>query len=100
MDPRYDIKLLDDDAVILNNDLVWDISDPQHIQDTINAWPGWWIENFSDGVGVRSYLNSSGQKQILARSVTLQLQSDLYTVENPQIDFDSNGVLNLQPNAS
>lgn len=100
MSPRSDIQLLNNDLVFQNNDLVWDISDDQHIEDTINASPGWWKENFSDGVGIRSYLNSSGQEQILARVIKIQLQSDLYTVNSPTIQFDATGRLIIQPNAS
>ena len=101
MNPRYDI-LLDDNNIleIVDNDVVWEISDEQHIEDTINASPGWWMENFSDGVGIRSYLNSSGQDQILARQIKIQLESDLYTVSDSQVSFDSSGRLVIQPNAS
>jgi len=101
MDPRYDIKLDNNgDLLIKDNDLVWDISDTQHIEDTINASPGWWMENFSDGVGIRDYLNSSGQEQVLARQIKIQLESDLYTVSVPVVKFDSSGKLTVQPNAT
>jgi len=101
MDPRYDIQYGDaDDLLVVDNDLVYDVSDEQHIEDTINASPGWWKENFSDGVSIRSYLNSDGQAQILARSISVQLQSDLYTVNNPIVQFGADGKLSIQPNAS
>jgi len=101
VDPRYDI-LFDDfgDAIIENSDLAYGVSDQQHIQDTINAYPGWWKENFSDGVGIRDYVNSSGQSQILSRIIGIQLKSDLYTVDSPKVFFDSSGKLIIQPNAS
>lgn len=99
MNPRYDIQLgSSGNLLIENNDVVWDVSDEQHIQDTINASPGWWMENFSDGVGIRSFLNSSGQSQILARQIKIQLQSDLYEVNNPIVSF-VNSKLVIQPNA-
>ena len=99
--PRYDIQA-DDNGVleVVNNDLVWDQSDEQHIEDTINASPGWWKENFADGVGIRSYLNSDGQQQVLARAIKIQLQGDLYTVTNPVVQFGANGKLVIQPNAN
>jgi hypothetical protein len=100
MDARYDIKMGDNgDLLIANNDFVYDISDEQHQEDTINASPGWWKENFADGVGIRSYLNSDGQQQVLARSIKIQLESDLYTVTNPIVQFDASGKLFIQPNA-
>lgn len=100
MDPRYDIQLDSRNNLrVVDNDFVYDISDEQHQEDTINASPGWWKENFSDGVGIRSYLNSGGQEQVLARSIKIQLESDLYTVTNPVIQFDASGKLIIQPNA-
>lgn len=101
MTPRHDIQYgKDNDLKVVGSDLVWDQSDEQHIQDTINASPGWWKENFGDGVGIRSYLNSDGQQQILARQITIQLESDLYTVDNPQVSFDASGKLIINPNAN
>jgi hypothetical protein len=101
MDPRYDIKTLNGELVFKNNDLVWDVSDQQHIQDTINSAQGWWKENFSDGVNIRAYLNSDkSQFQILARAIKINLESDLYIVENPNISLDSSGKLVIQPNAN
>lgn len=101
MEPRYDIKLNSLGACIIqDNDVVWAESDQQHIQDTINAAPGWWKEHFEDGVNVLSYLNSDGQQQKLAREIKIQLQKDLYTVNNPIVKFEANGKLTIQPNAT
>lgn len=100
MDPRHDIQYGEDgDLLVINNDLVYDVSDEQHIEDSINASPGWWKENYADGVGIRSYLNSGGQEQVLAREIKIQLESDLYRVTNPGISFDATGKLIIQPNA-
>lgn len=96
MDPRYDI----DTSEIVNNDIRWRPSDIQHVEDTINAEPGWWKENPADGVGIRSYLNSSGQEQILKRAISVQLRSDLYQVENPSVKFSTDGKLVINPNAT
>lgn len=101
MSPRYDIQYGDNgDLLVVDNDLVYDVSDEQHIEDTINAAPGWWKENYPDGVNIRSYLNSDGQAQVLARAIKIQLESDLYTVDNPLIQFNASGQLIIQPNAS
>lgn len=97
---RFDLQYNDAGLVVDNNDVVWGLSDTQHVEDTINASPGWWKENFADGVGIRNYLNSSGQEQVLTRNIKLQLESDLYTVVNPQVSFDSAGKLIVQPNAT
>lgn len=98
---RFSLECDNQGTIIFRKSTVnWVVSDEQHIQDTINAFPGWWMENFSDGVGVIAYLNSDGQEQILARSLKLQLESDLYEVGNPVISFDSSGNLVIQPDAS
>ena len=94
MDSRKDILI-----EVLNNDIQYILSDTQHVEDTINAAPGWWKENPSDGVNIRAYLNSDGQAQVLARSIQVQLQSDLYIVTNPVVKFDANGKLYIKPNA-
>lgn len=95
MDARKDILI-----EVVNNDIQYVLSDQQHVQDTINAAPGWWKENPADGVNIRAYLNSDGQSQVLARSISVQLQSDLYIVSNPVVNFDSNGKLYINPNAT
>lgn len=100
MSPRNDIELVENDIVLSNNDLVWIISDEQHIEDTIYSCPGWWKENFSDGVAIFEFLGSDGQEQILARLIQLELESDLYTCKNPQVSFSSSGQLIVQPNAN
>ena len=97
---RYDILSDSNGLIIANNDLVYGVSDTQHIQDTLNAAQGWWKENYTDGVNIRSYINSSHQEQILARNIKLQLESDLYTVTNPKVFYDANGKLNIEPNAT
>jgi hypothetical protein len=96
---RYDL-FFDKDLVIENNDLSYQLSDQQHVEDTINAVPGWWKESFTDGVSIVSYLNSSGQEQVLARSIKIQLESDLYSVNNPQIKYSPDGKLYVNPNAT
>lgn len=96
---RYDL-LYKEELVIENNDLIWDKSDTQHVQDTINAAPGWWKENFADGVNIRAYVNSGGQEQVLQRKIKIELESDLYKVTNPKVYFTSDSKMIVQPNAS
>ncbi len=109
MATRQDIQLSDNAIIIKdknngeNNvhdyDFVFGNSDDQHIEDTINAFPGWWKETPADGVGVFSYLKSSGKELQLSRYIMLQLQNDGYQVNSPQIYFDGNGNLIISPNA-
>lgn len=86
------------DLIIENDDIKYGLSDEQHVQDTINAHAGWWKENFTDGVGISSYLNSSGNQQVLERSIKIQLQSDGYTVSNPVVVVQGSNI-KVTPNA-
>src|ERR1700744_3188772 len=98
MAAAYDIQLDDTgDLLFANGDLVTGLSDEQHIQDTINAFPGWWKEFPADGVGIISYLKSSGKQQQLARNVQLQLQADGYTVDNPSVNISTDSII-INPN--
>ena len=95
-----DFALYGNDLLIQNGDIAVAESDPQHIADTLNAFPGWWKQNPSDGIAVFSYYNSAGQEQDLKREILIQLTSDGYNVSNPQVNVDSSGMLTIQPNAT
>ena len=99
MAESFDIRLQDNDLLISGGDLVVGASDMQHIEDTINAFPGWWKEHPKDGVGIFAYMNSSGRQQELARKIKLELQSDGYNVERPIIDISQDGI-KVNPNAT
>lgn len=97
------------DIALKYNDLAFDInagdfsvqeSDEQHVADTINAFPGWWKENPADGVGIFSFINSSGREQEIRRSVILNLENDGYTLQNPVISVGIDGVMHINPNAT
>ena len=88
---RFDVLLSGNDLVIQDNDIVLAESDDQHIADTINACPGWWKENFMDGVGIMRYLKAQNVQQELSRSMKLNLQSDGYN-SNPIITYN-NGLI-------
>lgn len=96
---NQDFAILNNDLFCQNGDIAIAESDVQHIQDSINAFPGWWKNNPQDGVGVFQYVNSAGQEQTIKRSLMLNLQSDGYSVSNPIVEV-SNGTIIIQPNAS
>lgn len=97
---RQDIAVLNNDLVFVDGDFAISLSDQQHIQDTINAFPGWWKENPSDGVGVFQYMNASGAEQQLSRAIKVNLKSDGYNVNNPRVGYDPSGKLIIDPNVS
>ena len=83
-----------DDLLIRNGDFVIGPSDEQHIQDILNAFPGWWKQFPNLGVGIFQYLNGpSTQQQTIKRSVTVQLESDGYRVDPTSFEFDLNNML-------
>ena len=98
---RTDIQLTDDnELVFLNGDLAIGESDQQHIKDTINASPGWWKEFPTDGVDVIRYQNAAGENEKLARKIKIELEKDGYKVDNPILNYDADGTLNIYPNAT
>ena len=96
MENRIDIKLDDNDLLILNDDLVLVESDDQHIADTINAAPGWWIETPTEGVGIMKYLKGKNSQE-LSRAIQINLKADGYD-SRPVISFNTNGKLTIDPN--
>ena len=79
------------DFVIKNDDLFIDPatgdfligeSDPQHVQDIINSWAGWWKEFPTLGVGIKRYLGKPGGVQVVKRAIKIHLKSDGYRVDN------------------
>lgn len=102
MPDRFDLQLSDNNLVINpenGGDFAFVNSNEQHIADTINAFPGWWKENYADGVGILTYIKSKGTEQMLEQSIKLNLNSDLYT-GNPIATFDANGLLTVNPNSN
>jgi hypothetical protein len=99
---RYDFALDSNDDLAINaqGDFYFEPSDQDHIQDTINAWPGWWKQYPLDGVAVLSYLKSSSGQQLLARQIKVELNSDGYQVNNPVIAYGTDGSLTITPNAT
>lgn len=101
MAANNDLFLIGNDLYIdpFAGDFIIEVSDSQHVQDTITAYPGWWKESPADGVGIFGYQNSSGKQQVLSSSIKKQLQSDGYQCNNPIITQGANGLLKVQPNA-
>lgn len=98
--PRIDLQLNNNGIVIQNNDIIIGQSDSQHIIDTLNAFPGWWKEYYTDGVGLFQYLKSSAKKATLQKSIKLNLTVDGYIVSSPTVSYDQNGLATVNPNAS
>jgi|SRR6476620_3031086 len=94
--------LIDEKAELIfeNGDFKFGPSDEQHIQDTINAIPGWWKEFPIDGVAVITFVGSPGGGQALSRKIKIELENDGYKVNNPVIQFSQDGKLNIYPNAT
>ena len=97
---NQDFALQGNDLFIKDGDFAIAESDTQHIADTMNAFAGWWKEFPADGVGVFSYLGSSGQEQTLKRAIQIELKKDGYNVSNPEVNVSAAGQLSINPNAT
>jgi hypothetical protein len=100
MAANTDILLVNNDLLIQSGDLVTGYSDQQHIEDTINAFPGWWKENPLDGVGIGGYLNAPDKTQEIIRAIRLHLTNDGYQVGNPTVTLDAAGNMVINPDAT
>lgn len=99
MAKSLDIGLYKNDLYFKDGDFAIVESDEQHVSDTIAAFPGWWKENPTDGVGLFAYLHSGGQDQRLKRSIKINLISDGYRSDAVSVEIDSAGNLTIIPNA-
>lgn len=87
------------DLLIFENDLIYGLSDEQHIEDTMVATPLSWKENPSDGVSIMLYLNSAGKEQEIQRNTKQQLTIDGYSQIKTTVTYAPDGTLNVTPNA-
>ena len=86
-----DIKLENNDLFIDSNtgDFAIHESDPQHVQDIINSWVGWWKEFPTLGVGIKQYLGRSGGVQLTKRAISIHLKSDGYRADKITVQGSS-----------
>ena len=86
-----DILLDDDfDLLIEDGDLVIGESDEQHIALILSTYQGGWKFDPLVGVGVRQYLASSGNEELIKRNITVQLEADNYQVNKVALTKTSN----------
>ena len=97
MEARYDIRL-DKDYINANNDAEWYASNEKNNKDTIEASPGTYKENPSDGVAIQNFLLSSGAEDDVSQKIIFELQKDGYNCNNPIVGYDVNGQLKIDPN--
>ncbi len=96
-----DFQLTNNDLTITEaGDFAIAESDNQHLYDIINSFPGWWKEFPQVGVGIISYVNSSGKQQELSRNILVQLEADGYTVNNLIVSQLPNGTFTIETDAA
>ncbi len=92
---RTDISLNEDnDLKIENGDFVIGLSDMQHVEHILVAHPGEYKEQPQLGIGIESYLKTTGKEQKLKRAIRVQLGFDGY--KNPKIDLSDNLKLSIK----
>jgi hypothetical protein len=79
-----DIRLENNDLYIDGNigDFAIGESDPQHVQDILNSYAGWWKQFPTLGVGLKRFLGKSGGIQLVKREIGVHLKADGYRVDN------------------
>lgn len=93
--------LLDENSEIQfrNGDFLVGPSDKNSIQSILNAFPGWWKQWVSVGVGMIQYLGSRNKGQEMQRNIKLQLEADGFVVDNIIIQPTETGGFDIQTNA-
>ncbi len=84
-----DFKIIDNDLYINSNgDFEVGLSDPQHVQDIIQSFKGWWKEFPLIGVGIDFYKGSVGTIQQIKKEIKQQLEFDGYRIDDLEIGED------------
>jgi hypothetical protein len=93
--------LLDENGelIIENGDFKVGTSDKQSIQSILNAFPGWWKQFSTVGVGMAKYLNSTGKQQEIQRNIRLQLEADGFVVDTIIVNQSVEGKFEINTNA-
>ena len=99
MADNKDIGLFKNEPFFKDGDFAVTFSDEQHVMDTIAAFPGWWKENPTEGVGLFSYLHSAGKQNTLKRSIKINLLADGYGSDAVSVVNDAAGNVKIVPNA-
>jgi len=97
---RYDMKYTNGALDISSGDISIVPSDEQHIEDTINAFAGWWKEFPFEGVGILAWLGGSINTQAIQRAIRINLEADNYTVGNPTVTVANDGKVTINPDAN
>jgi hypothetical protein len=84
---------------IENGDFVVGPSDKQSIQSILNAFPGWYKQFTTVGVGMAQYLNSKDKQQEIERNIKIQLESDGFVVDTIIINQTPEGQFTINTNA-
>jgi hypothetical protein len=87
------------ELIIQNGDFLVGPSDKQSIQSILNAFPGWWKQSSTVGVGMAQYLNSKGKEQEIQRNIRLQLEADGFSVDGIVIKSLKQDNVDIQVNA-
>jgi len=94
-----DIQTKSGDIEFLGGDLYVGYSDEQHINDIIIASKGHYKQHPLIGVGIADFLsspNALGNRRVLEREISLQLESDNAT--DVKVDYNIDGKLNIEAN--
>lgn len=94
---RFDIKTDTDNDLFINANGDFEITEStlQHQQDIIETNSGEWKEFPLCGIGIQNYLHAERPEQELQKEIGTQLTADGQSVKKVQVQFDSNGALQI-----
>lgn len=94
-----DVSLSDSlDLEIENGDFLIKESDQTHIYLLMKTFQGSWKQFPLVGLGIDYYIASSGTRNLLARAMTVQMESDDYKVNEIIINGDSSYYIDAERN--
>jgi hypothetical protein len=87
------------ELLIRNGDFVVGPSDKQSINSILTAFPGWWKQFPTVGVGMSNYINAKGKNAEIQRNIKLQLESDGFVLDTIILETSEEGLFNITTNA-
>ena len=89
----------DGDLPIELNNFTIGYSDVQHVQDAMVSFPGEWKQYPQNGIGIAAFFKARVDYLQILTKIRQQLTNDGYTLSNPQVYQDADGIMVVEPNS-
>ena len=97
-----DLRLENNDLFInpITGDFQIIVSDDQHIEDLINAFPGWYKQHPEIGAKLMAYVKSSGKQQELTQGIRQNVKGDGYIINFLEAEQKPDGTFQIEIDAT